>query len=164
MDIRRQKNRRPSFHLARTSTVWLAVCLAAAVGFAWRGMARSDGSPSKELRLTPTSLACSVERRDAARRPLKSIERIRVGERVAFAQNPSETFDNSLGKIVDSASWRMIRLRVDKKSDGEVDVVLLRPEWWIKERLDTETKELTLSVPEVGIHGAADVLGVEPCP
>lgn len=127
---------------------WLAICLIAASFFAWRGSNRSLAS--SEL---PGAAAVT-----------KSIENIQAGERVAFAENPAESFDDSLGEVVDPASWRMLRLRVDKESIQAVDVVLLRPEWWIKQRLNLDAQELTLSVPEVGIYGAASVLSVEQCP
>jgi len=91
---------------------------------------------------------------------LKTIETITIGERVAWAENPAEPFDETLGREVDPATWRKITLRPDEHSR----VVLLRPQWWIDERVDRTSGRLAVSVPEVGIAGDVEVVSIGPCP
>jgi len=94
------------------------------------------------------------------RNVLKAIEEITVGDRVALAENPAEPFDETLGREVDPNTWRKITLRPDEQSR----VVLLRPLWWIDERLDRTSGRLAVSVPEVGIAGDVEVVSIGPCP
>jgi hypothetical protein len=139
--------------------VWLIACLVIAGLFISRALPYPNHPKNEGVEVTPVA----VTTRDRSV-PLKSIERIRVGERVAMAENPAEPFDASLGDKVDPQTWRKILLRVDKTSGGSADVILLRPQWWIDERLDNSSQSITLTVPELGIDDKADVLGIEPCP
>ncbi len=133
---------------------WLAAWMV--LGFALFGygvFSSTPGGGDSSVSLSPdvTTLA-------------KPIEEIQVGERVQFARNPGEPFDNSLGTKVDPSTWRRISLRAYKDSGDKADIVLLRPKWWLDERLDTKRGTLTLAVPELNIFEPAKVLSVEPCP
>ncbi|HRX81586.1 MAG TPA: polymorphic toxin-type HINT domain-containing protein, partial [Pirellulaceae bacterium] len=43
-------------------------------------------------------------------------------------------------------------------------VVLLRPEWWVNERLQTDSNTMAISIPEVGISADAEIVSITACP
>ena len=145
------QNRRSRFAVA-----WLVVWLALGASLLFHGLGGSLSDLDQPV-LAGTGNTAKLQL-------TKPIEQIRAGERVAFAHNPAEPFDDSLGHEVDPATWRQIELRLDGRSEQRADVVLLRPKWWIDARLKQNGRRLTLSVPEVGLSGDMEVVAVKPCP
>lgn len=135
---------------------WLVAWLAFGAGLLIHGLGGRPGDLDQP--------AFAATGQSAVLQLTKPIEQIRVGERVALAENPAEPFDDSLGNEVDPATWRQIELRLDGQSDQRFDVVLLRPTWWLDARLKNNDRQLTLSVPEVGLSGDMDVVAIKPCP
>ena len=156
---------------------WFAAWLLVAGSFLGRTVAHQDGPAA----LAIAAPAATDRIGSGCRQALEPIERIRVGQRVAFALNPLEGFDRSLGFEIHPAVWRKITLRPDEKTH----VVLLRPTHRRPiapqsaaehanprvapaglmrrhdERLDAESDVLWLTVPEVGIDGPARVESIE---
>lgn len=113
----------------------------------------------------------------------KPIEEIRVGDRI-LAENPTGHEDTSLGEF-DPDAWRTITLRAEKTDGSYCDIVLLRPLWWLEDRVserpvsdgttaDTQLpagnedeftgRTIHISVPECGIHGDATIVEVSAAP
>jgi hypothetical protein len=71
----------------------------------------------------------------------KPIGEIRTGERV-LAANPQVDHAVVTASEIDPATWRNIRLRMQKQHGGTLDIVLLRPLAWLAEQVD-EFDQLT---------------------
>ncbi|MFN7769685.1 MAG: polymorphic toxin-type HINT domain-containing protein, partial [Planctomycetaceae bacterium] len=71
----------------------------------------------------------------------KPIGEIRTGERV-LAANPQVDHAVVTASEIDPATWRNIRLRMQKPHGGTLDIVLLRPLAWLAEQVD-EFEQLT---------------------
>ena len=132
----------------RAGLAWLACWLLIAGGFGYRHLSPEPASEA---------LASSRPGRDPAY--TKPIEQIQVGERVAFAINPTEKLDESLSFDVNPRTWRKIRLKTSQH-----EVVLLRPVTWLNEHLAREGSSMMLVVPELGIDEPAEVVSIWPCP
>jgi len=65
----------------------------------------------------------------------KPIGEIRTGERV-LAANPQVDHAVVTASEIDPATWRNIRLRMQKPHGGTLDIVLLRPLAWLAEQVD----------------------------
>ncbi|MDA1054568.1 MAG: polymorphic toxin-type HINT domain-containing protein [Planctomycetota bacterium] len=137
----------------RVGLVWLCLWLSVAAGFGHRYLTHDT--------VGEVQASIEVAGSTAAARQTKPIERIQVGERVAFAINPTERLDTSLGKDVNPATWRKVTLRTE---NGSHEIVLLRPESWIKQHQADSESTMKLAIPEVGVDGLAEVLSIEPCP
>ncbi|MEO8498839.1 MAG: polymorphic toxin-type HINT domain-containing protein, partial [Planctomycetota bacterium] len=132
---------------------WLAVWLLVGGTFGYRALTHETGGEAIASLSTAASQGKTPTR-------VKPIEQIEVGERVAFAINPTEAFDDSLGTDIHPQVWRKIELRPDPHSR----IVLLRPEWWVNERLQADSQKMSISIPEVGIYGDAEVISITACP
>lgn len=130
----------------RLGLLWLCLWLSISFGFAYRHFVRA---PLNEVRADSGEASIT-----------KPIRDIRVGDRVACAINPTEGFDDSLGDEVHPVAWRKIELRPDEHTK----VVLLRPSWWIDERVQQGQNTMMISIPEVGIHADARIISIQPCP
>lgn len=150
-DTKRPSGGRISFRLA-----WLVAWLALGAGLLFHGF----GGHTSDLEQPALASTTHAPRLQLT----KPIEQVRVGDRVAFADNPAEPFDDSLGREVNPATWQQIELRLDGQSKQRGDVVLLRPKWWLDARLKQNGPRLTLSVPEVGLSGDMEVVAVKPYP
>jgi hypothetical protein len=139
-------NQKPKPWSRRLGLLWLCLWLSIAAGFGYRYLTNETVG--------------EVQAGIAGPAKTKPIEQVQVGERVAFTINPTETLDMSLGLNVNPATWRKISLRTENHSH---DVVLLRPESWIKRHVVAGESTMMLSVPEVGIDGLAEVVSIEPC-
>ena len=93
----------------------------------------------------------------------KAIQDVQVGDR-ACGSNPIEELDTSLGLDVEAATWKKLTLRAPKADGSHADVVLLRPDWWVRERAAAAGGMVFIAVPECGIDGNATVLSVSDCP
>lgn len=152
------------------ATLWLLVCVAGAAYFVLRSQRNaSQVAAHSELAVAASNVtfekgvALDKNRADRETR-LRDINEIKVGDRVAAFTNPGEPFDDSLGMQVDQKTWRLLRLREDRKLNGPANVVLLRPKSWIDERISRDGAHLTLAIPEIGIHDSVEVVSIEPCP
>jgi|GEM_PF-4251861 len=133
--------------------LWLCLWLSVAAGLGYRYLTQE----------TAGEVQASIEvAGNIAERPkTKPIEQIQVGERVAFTINPTEGLDTSLGMDVNPRTWRKITLRTES---GSHEIVLLRPESWIKQHQADSESTLKLAIPEVGVDGLVDVISNDPCP
>ncbi len=129
--------------------MWLSV----AAGFGYRYLTQETAGE--------VQASIGVAGNIAERPKTTPIEQIQVGERVAFTINPTEGLDTSLGMDVNPRTWRKITLRTES---GSHEIVLLRPESWIKQHQADSESTLKLSIPEVGVDGLVDVISIEPCP
>jgi hypothetical protein len=145
---------------ARLLLVRAAIAVLFTLGgyFAWQGFSpgRSHSGVAPAVTLTRFSEQSSPPN-------FVPIEQINVGQRVV-AGNPTGEFDDSLGREVESATWRKLTLKAPKFDGTTADVVLLRPQWWLQEEQARVGGTVLISVPECGIDGRADVLAIEPCP
>ncbi|MCA9222238.1 MAG: hypothetical protein KDA71_18040, partial [Planctomycetales bacterium] len=129
----------------RVGLLWLCLWLSIATGFGYRHLTHETSS--------------QVQASIAPATKTKPIEQIQVGERVAFAINPTETLDTSLSFDVNPRTWRKITLQTSQH-----EVVLLRPATWMNEHLAREGSTMMLVVPELGIDEPAEVVSIWPCP
>jgi len=97
---------------------------------------------------------------DAEFKPIESIE---LGERVAVDDERGD-HDAEFGADVDPATWKQIDLRAPKSDGTWAEVSLLRPTKWLNEQLALSHQTLSISVPECGIDGRAEIRRIRPCP
>ncbi len=162
------------------------------IGAPFRNCGHSDGGASRDHR-SIRSLMSLVGPRGELTLQSKAIEDIQVGELVLGRDvktlqtvgiddgdsfdEPESGYEQSLrrgilppsepsldAEAVSSATWRRIELVMSQKSGGVLDIVLLRPMWWIEAKGAVPDKSITLSMPEMGATGAARVLSIGPCP
>ena len=62
---------------------------------------------------------------------------------------------------VDPKTWRSLNLVLTKPDGGTLEMNLLRPLWWIQEVGIEEGKNISLSIPEMGVQGPTKVLSIE---
>lgn len=91
------------------------------------------------------------------------IEMARVGT-AAWSENPQDNYDYQFGRSIDPTTWKQLVLRAAKDDGSYCDINLLRPDWWIEEEGVLAGGTAYISIPECGIDGDAEVLGVLPCP
>jgi hypothetical protein len=95
----------------------------------------------------------------------KSIEQIRVGDRV-LADNPERprSAADSLEEI-DPQHWRLVEMVMPPRDGrGEIGVTLLRPLEWIDGSGAGRDRFIRLAMPELGAIGPARVAAIRPCP
>lgn len=93
----------------------------------------------------------------------KAIQDIQTGMRVV-ANNPELNGQDAHQSEIDPATWRNVRLRMEKPDGGELLVTLLRSGEWLKAQKAETGSTIQLTFAELGIDGPADVLAVEACP
>jgi len=88
------------------------------------------------------------------------IQALQVGDRVLTNDQNAENTE------VDPATWRKITLRMPnpEHSSDIIDLQLLRSEEWMQEVSCSEGARIWFNLDEMGLHGWADVVAVEPCP
>jgi len=146
-----------SSHRGRTlAGAWLAACLALGAALLFRGLGARSADPHQSAL---ASAAASVE----AGLVTKPIEQIRVGERVV-GENPLLSDSDRNVPDPDPATWRVIRLRMQKQHGGTLEMELLRPLSWIAARRIRTGTTVELDLPELGVSGPAQVLAVGPSP
>ncbi|HEV3024271.1 MAG TPA: polymorphic toxin-type HINT domain-containing protein, partial [Pirellulales bacterium] len=156
---------------SRLGVAWLAVCLlfAAWLGFRDRSQPQPRTAKSAAARVAAVSGAAALpidaaETANTRRLRTKSIEDIRVGERVE-AGNPTDELDLSLGmEEPDPLTWRKLVLRAPKADGSSSDIELLRPLWWLEAQGAEVGGHTWITVPECGIDSNAELLYVQPCP
>jgi len=131
---------------------WLAFWMIAAGTFGYRALTHEVAGQA----VASIGTAAAYSEPQA----FKPIEQIQVGERVALSINPTEGLDDSLGTKIHPQDWQKIELRPDEHSR----VVLLRPEWWVNERILPDDQTMSIAIPEVGIRGDARIISIDPCP
>ncbi|MGH7139388.1 MAG: polymorphic toxin-type HINT domain-containing protein, partial [Pirellulales bacterium] len=147
----------------RLATAWLMACLllAAFVGLRPPAAPRRGGVPPAH------TVASPVRSKHATR----SIEDIRVGERV-LGENPElAESEHSTRTAVDPETWRLVRLHADCRwQDGTLDPVeveSLQPFSWIEahEARRGRRVPLPLDLTEMGLPAdlPATVVAIEPC-
>ena len=67
---------------------------------------------------------------------------------------------------VDPATWRLVSLRMpdDRHPGNYYEMELLQPPGWIARNGAAAGRWIDLSLPELGVSGMAQVLGIGPCP
>ncbi|MFN7766562.1 MAG: polymorphic toxin-type HINT domain-containing protein, partial [Planctomycetaceae bacterium] len=83
----------------------------------------------------------------------KPIGEIQTGERV-LAANPQVDHAVVTASEIDPATWRNIRLRMQKPHGGTLDIVLLRPLAWLAEQVD-EFEQLAAADSHASVLGHA---------
>ena len=92
----------------------------------------------------------------------KPIESIRVGERV-FALNPDRE-DVEFDEPEPDSTWFVIEAKLIRENGKVLYTTLLRPDWWLEDEYDDETKKVWLDLPELGVVGDADVISISSGP
>ncbi len=145
------------------------------VGGATYGLAR----PTRPaVAPAPLTRAASVPA-TAAQTPTISarpIQDIRVGDRVLTrAPEPEPGQGATPGVLpasepsvdaeeVDPATWRRVDLVMPDGFGGDLEIVLLRPLWWVEAAGARAGGTVDLDLPEMGAVGTARVVSVGPCP
>jgi hypothetical protein len=160
------RSRRPAGAKAagnRWGRWWLAFCVLLACTLVGKAFFSPTVSVPVEDRSTSTTSSPQASR---------SIENIRVGQRVV-AENPDPgSSARTADLVVDPATWRLLRLRAeDCWADGTLDVIeiqTLQPPQWIEEHQAQPGSlvPLPLDLLEMGLPETlqAEVLANEPCP
>ena len=136
----------------RWGLVWLTSCLLLGALFLWKA---TPGASA------PDDPAVIV----AANRslPTKSIEDIRVGERV-MANNPLPGDADPDQADPDPATWRQLTVSMINAHGKRLDIVMLRPLEWI-DALDAAPGEsFYLDMPEMDATGDATIVSIDRCP
>lgn len=141
---------------------WVAGFTLVAVGLLW-GKWQSPIQQGRSRLLTEASKQIVPLGKRHVQSPTKPIEEIRVGDRV-LGENPTGEKDLSLGAEVDPATWLTLAMQAKKKDGSRCDIVLLRPRRWLEENEAKVGGTVPIMVPECGIEGRAEVLGISPCP
>jgi RHS repeat-associated protein len=115
------------------------------------------GSPT--IAEGPSGLAAEGLSRDRS----QPIESIRVGQRVR-AHNPELADTDRRASEPDVANWRCLQLQVMSAEGIRFDIELLRPLAWLEAVGARVGGEIELDLPEMGLHDAAKVLAIRPCP
>lgn len=89
------------------------------------------------------------------------IEDVQVGDRVE-GTNPLREQVEDLE--LDAASWRKLKLHMEKEGGSSLSIDLLRSLEWIKQQQATVGSTIYLELPEMGAVGDATVTYLGPCP
>jgi hypothetical protein len=82
-----------------------------------------------------------------------------------LAQNPELTESDRAGFVEpDQATWRLMKLEMEKADGGLLEIDLIRPEEWIRAAGAFRGGQLYLDMPELGAKGLARVLYIGQCP
>jgi len=106
----------------------------------------------------------------------KPIEQLQIGEDVASWPDPLA--EDATPIAIDAASWRVFHMVMDDADCKAVTIALLRPMEWmaaVSARLTEDLpgaaiqmavvgQTIELTMPEMGLEGAATVTRIEPCP
>lgn len=65
---------------------------------------------------------------------------------------------------LDPALYRVVRLAKRKRGQIVCWIDLLRPLTWFAENNVTEGRPVEINLPEMGVEGSCEVLGIDPCP
>ena len=127
---------------------------------AWRALNRGGDSLGAMPPHGPLGLCFAAGTLVVVTSGMVPIETLEVGDRVLTTDGAQ-----SSPTQIDEAEWRKVELAMtDSSGAGLVDVDLLRPVAWL-ESLDVEEGEtMAISLPEMGLQGAAVVEDIEPCP
>jgi len=145
-----------SGHRNRLAVAWLFAWLTLGAGFLFHGL----GGQTSDFE--PTAVA-SATLPTETRLATKPIEQIRVGERV-LGENPLLSDSDRNIPDPDPATWRLIKLRMQKHDGGTLDIELLRPLSWLETYGIKPGFTAELDLAELGASGRARVLAIAPCP
>ena len=93
----------------------------------------------------------------------RPIQEIQVGQRV-LADNPELDGLEIPDAEIDPATWRTVRLSMDKPDGSRIDIVLLRSLDWLEEMEAAAGGQIELDLAELGADGPAEVVAIETCP
>ena len=105
----------------------------------------------------------------------RPIQDVRVGDRVLTRAPEPEPGQNATPGVlpasepsvdaeeVDPATWRRVDLAMPGGPGGDLEIVLLRPYWWVVAAGARAGGAIDLDLPEMGAVGVARVIGVAPC-
>jgi len=145
------KRRMPSY-----GAVWLAFCLAAAGLF---GLAKLRAPDATNRSAHQSSLATAWLPDHAT----KKIQHIRVGDRV-LGENPLRDDVDQGFTEPEPGGWRRLKLIHIKPDGNRLDIELLRPREWIETSRAEPGSLIDFHLPELGIHGTAEITSIGPCP
>jgi hypothetical protein len=148
--------RRPEHSNRARGRFWLSGCVALALLCFWFA------------RPTPRPIEPSIAATQAAAAPppkyvTANIEDLRLFQRV-MAHNP-QVSDEERAEFIDPdpATWRFIKLVMNKADGGRLDIELARPLDWLEEYQAEVGGTIDLDMPEVGAEGEALLLAIESC-
>jgi Pretoxin HINT domain len=105
----------------------------------------------------------------------RAIQDVRVGDRVLThldEREPGQTVARGVlrssepsldAEEVDQGTWRRVDLTMPESPGGDLEIVLLRPSWWVSGEGAERGRTINLDLPEMGAVGAANVVSVGPC-
>jgi len=159
------------------AVLWLAAwgLLGGALLWGAGDTARTDAAANS------TSTVSHVETTPVSYQP---IEAVQVGDRVLTqATESQEAHDASTTSIhapeaepssasardldaepVDPDTWKRVELRPVGDDPGRVEIVLLRPTWWLEAHDARLGGRITLHMSELGLSGPCRVVAIGPCP
>ena len=138
-------------------TVSLLIGLFFFVGHLWDTYASSTTVVSKRAISSIEKVSRGVK--------FAKIQDIQVGKR-AIGKNP-EINDEERQSFLpdpDPATWRKLTLEMIKPDGKRLDITLLRPLSWIEGSRATPGTTIYLDLEELGAHGNAKVVAIDPCP
>ncbi len=132
--------------------LWLTMCLLVAGFFGIRALG-SFGDRAPAVALPPDTVTQLVTR---------NIEEVQLGERVS-GNNP-EMDDQARVPDPDPATWRRIKLVINRPSGTPTEIEVLRPIAWIEDVGASVGGTIYLNLPEMGAEGLATVQAIDSCP
>ncbi len=162
-----------------TGAAWACIWALFGTYLIW-GAADGRGRPARPA-AAPASLTRAASLPATASPPTaaasaKPIQNVRVGDRVLTrAPEPEPGQSATPGVLpasepsidaeeVDPATWRRVDLSMPEGPGGDLEIVLLRPSWWVESAGARAGEMIPLDLPEMGAVGAARVARVAPCP
>ena len=174
---------------SKSGVAWLWACLLLASGLLWSGLSGTS-NPAQPLHASMIQPASRIAPTANKKFVTKPIRDIRVGDRV-LARNPEVSDAERAAAIEpDPATWRQIRMVMQKPDGSDLQIEMLRPLAWLEEQavsqIDLQTfgwfardgllldvsrweeglvgRTIDLNLPEMGAAGPAKILSVQPCP
>ena len=161
--------RRPSRRRSRTlfggsnllATAWLLGCLLLGGMFF---LGQSDSSAISPQAVASPAAALPIDATLSDQKYVtRSIREIRIGDRV-LAHNPEVTETERAEAVEPDATWRHVRLEMDKPDGSKVRIQLLRPRSWLTAQAASIGSTIQLDLEEMGASGPARVTEVTSCP
>jgi len=157
---RGKQKARSSMNQLLRKLMWVSCLLVSGLCF-WKAlpsMHSSDGPVA-----VPTAQASHSAPRVETRLVTTPIVDIQPGMRV-LADNPLDEDLQDGFESVDPATWKQVRLRMAKEDGSLLHITLLRPDIWFDATEAAVGRTVFLDLEEMGAHGDAEVLIIEPCP
>lgn len=109
-------------------------------------------------------IAGTVASRPTDNQPIEQIPLGGYVHSLTAAERTEFGFDASWVSGITAEDHRTVRLQMEKRGGGRVQIQLLRDVLWVEMQGCIVGETIFLNMPELGVEGIADVLAIEPCP